>query len=112
MAFRDEVMDEGGYWTGFSPGFRPLHLRVRREDLGGWRDLFRRAGARTTVEGSRETLFGVVHVLHPATRVRAVDHGGARVVPVDEALAFAAARPYLYEPVLPILRRLAREPTG
>lgn len=102
------IWTDGGYWTGFSPGFRPIHLRVRREDVRAWRDRFRAAGARMTVEGSRETLFGVVHVLHPATRMRSVARGGVRVVPIDEAYAFAAARPYLYEPVLPILDRLRR----
>lgn len=106
------IWTDGSYWTGFSPGFRPLHLRVRREDVRAWRDHFHAAGGRATVEGSRETLFGVVHVLHPARRVRAVGRGGVRVVPIEEAYAFAAARPYLYEPVLPILERRRKESKG
>ena len=40
------IWTEGGYWTGFTRGFRPLHLRVRRADLPAWRDLFRCASAR------------------------------------------------------------------
>lgn len=102
------VWTDGGYWTGFTRGFRPLHLRVRRTDLGAWKDFFRAAGARAAVEGARETLFGVVHVLHPADRVRSVVHGGVRVVPLREAYAYARARPYLYEPVLPVLREALR----
>ena len=98
----------GGYWTGFTRGFRPLHLRVRRSDLGAWRSWLRAAGARVTVEGARETLFGVVHVLHPATLVRSVDLRGVRVIPAREAYAYAAARPYLYEPILTHLRDLAQ----
>lgn len=102
------IWTDGGYWTGFTRGFRPLHLRVREADLPAWRAFFRGAGARATVAGARETLFGVVHVLHPAPRVRSVDRGGVRVVPLKEVLAYAASRPYLFEPVLPVLRDLMR----
>jgi hypothetical protein len=98
------VWTDGGYWTGFTRGFRPLHLRVRRTDLSAWKAFFRASGARAVVAGARETLFGVVHVLHPVTRVRSVDHGGVRVVPLREAYEYAAARPYLYEPVIATLR--------
>jgi hypothetical protein len=98
------IWTDGGYWTGFTRGFRPLHLRVRRADLPAWRAFFRAAGARASLAGSRETLFGVVHILHPGTRVRSVEHGGVRVVPLPEVYAYAAARLYLYEPVLPVLR--------
>lgn len=98
------VWTDGSYWTGFTRGFRPLHLRVRRTEVPAWRSFFRASGARAVVEGARETLFGVVHVLHPADRVRSAEHGGVRVVPLREAYAYAASRPYLYEPALPALR--------
>src|SRR4030067_530061 len=68
-AYSDEtavsIWTDGGYWTGFTRGFRPLHMNVLRKDIDAWIAFFRSAGARATVEGSRETLFGVVHVLHP-----------------------------------------------
>src|SRR3990172_4856010 len=104
------IWTDGGYWTGFTRGFRPLHLRVREADLPAWRTFFRGAGARATVAGARETLFGVVHVLHPVPRVRSVDRGGVRVVPLKEVLAYAASRPYLFEPVLPLLPDLILPP--
>jgi len=101
------VWTDGGYWTGSTSGFRPIHVRVRRADLARWRRFFREHGARATVEGSRETLFGYVHVLHPADSVRSVEHEGMRVVPAREVLAWARARPYAYEPVLSLLRKAA-----
>src|SRR5207247_1842265 len=52
------IWTDGGYWTGFTRGFRPLHLRVRRADLPAWRAFFRAAGARASLAGARETLVG------------------------------------------------------
>lgn len=102
------IWTDGGYWTGFTRGFRPLHIEVLRRDIPSWLAFFRSAGARATVEGTRETLFGVVHVLHPVARIRAVDHGGVRVVPREEARDYAASRVYVYEPVLQMLGRPER----
>jgi len=94
------IWTDGGYWTGFTRGFRPLHMDILKRDVNSWLSFFRSSGVRATVEGTRETLFGVVHVLHPVARVHAVEHSGVRVVPRDEALEFAASRPYAYEPVI------------
>ena len=101
------VWTDGGYWTGLTPGFRPIHIRVRNADLARWHRFLRANGAGSTVAGARETLFGIVHVLHPFRSVRSVEHGGMRVVPAREVLAWAERRPYAYEPVLPLLREAA-----
>ncbi len=95
---------DGAYWTGFTYGFRPFHMDIDGKDAGAWRRFFRLAGARASLEGARETLFGVVHVLHPVERLRAVKRGGLHVVPRRVAYDYAASRPYLYEPVLKELR--------
>lgn len=99
------VWTDGGYWTGSTPGFRPIHIRVGRADRVRWLRFFRGHGALAAVEGSRETLFGIVHVLHLVGSVRSVEHEGTRVVPAREVLAWAQARPYVYEPALPLLRK-------
>ena len=98
----------GTYWTGFTRGFRPVHIRVRQADLPAWKSFFHRHQARMTIDGARETLFGVAHVLHPAREVPSVDLNGAKVIPLREALAYARARPYLYAPVLKRLEALLR----
>ncbi len=97
------IWTEGRYWTGFTSGFRPLHINVKESDIEDWKKFFRNHGARAAVLGSRETLFGVVHIMHPVRQVKAVKHGNVRVVPKEDAYAFAASRPYTYEPVLPVL---------
>ena len=99
------IWTDGGYWTGFTRGFKPVHIDVRKADVPSWQRFFRSAGARSTVEGARETLFGVVHVLHPMKSIRSVRRGGVHVVPKEVAYEYAKARPYAYEPVIPILRR-------
>ena len=98
----------GTYWTGFTRGFRPVHVRVRQADLPAWKAFFRGHRARMTVDGARETLFGVAHVLHPAPEVPSVNLNGAKVIPLPEALAYARARPYLYAPVFKRLEALLR----
>lgn len=98
------IWTDGGYWTGFTAGFIPIHLNVRTQDLPAWREFFRKNGARSTVAGSRETLYGVVHVLHPMGRVRVVLRGDVHVIPRQDAYRFASKRPYAYDPVLPLLR--------
>ena len=90
----------GAYWTGFTAGFRPLHIDVGKKDVARWSGFFRTAGARATLEGASETLFGVVHVLHPVAEPRFVRREGLHLVPRRVAYEYAAARPYLYEPVL------------
>jgi len=99
------IWTDGGYWTGFTAGFRPLHLDIDRRHVNRWKAFFRQHGARAEKEGERVTLYGIVHILHPVRTVRAVDHGGVRVIPRKEALAYAQARPYAFEPVIPILQR-------
>jgi len=104
------IWTDGGYWTGFTRGFRPIHMRVRRSDVRRWLRFFRSEGRRAVSPGSPETLFGVVYVLHPVASVRRVERGGLPVIPAREVLAFAEARPHVYEPVLRRLRALtARE---
>src|SRR5438093_1151838 len=47
----------------------------------------------------------VLSDLHRLGYVTSPRRGTYRVIPASEAYAYAAARPYLYEPVLPALRR-------
>jgi hypothetical protein len=98
------IWTDGGYWTGFTAGFRPSHLDVRKRDVRAWQRFFRMHGARSSVFGSRETLYGFVQILHPKERIRAVRRGDVHVIPRRDAYRYAAKRPYAFEPVLPYLR--------
>jgi hypothetical protein len=59
------IWTDGYYWTGFTRGFRPVHVAVNERDLDGWKAFFKRKRVRFAVEGDSKTLFGKVYVLHP-----------------------------------------------
>jgi len=99
------IWTDGGYWTGFTSGFRPLHMEVRKRDVPAWQRFFRARGARSTVDGSRETLYGFVHVLYPKERIHAVPRGGVHVIPRHEAYRYAVHRRYAFEPILRYLHK-------
>ncbi len=47
------IWTDGYYWTGFTKGFRPVHVAVRRVDLEGWRAFFKKKRAKFVVEGEK-----------------------------------------------------------
>jgi hypothetical protein len=107
------IWTDGAYWTGFTRGLRPLHLNVRRGDVGRWRRFLADRGYDSVVPVERKTLCGTVFVLHPVAEVVSVPHAGVRVVPLPEVCRFAADRPYAFGPAARVLsRRLRRRGHG
>ena len=97
------VWTSGYYWTGFTKGFKPLHIKVLRKDLAYWRRFFDEHGVRNTLAGESRTLFGFVYVLHPAGGLESVDKDGEQVVPLEEAVQFCLKREMAYQPALEYL---------
>ena len=97
------IWTSGYYRTGYTRGFRPVHVAVREDDLGSWKAFFRRKKVRFAIEGESRTLYGKVYVLHPRKSVRPVEHEGSRVVPVGETVGFCLEREIAYEPALEYL---------
>ncbi|MBW2000483.1 MAG: hypothetical protein JRJ29_21315 [Deltaproteobacteria bacterium] len=97
------IWTEGYYWTGFTKGFRPIHIAVRDRDLEEWKAFLRKKKARFAVEGGSRTLYGRVYILHPRESVRSEEREGSRVVPLDEVVAFCLEREIAYEPALEYL---------
>lgn len=97
------VWTDGYYWTGFTKGFRPVHIAVRKQDLKDWRAFLRKKKARFAVEDESRTLYGRVYILHPRESVRSEDREGSRVVPLDEVVDFCLEREIAYEPALEYL---------
>jgi hypothetical protein len=97
------IWTEGYYWTGFTTGFRPVHVGVKEKDLGGWKTFFKRKRVRFAVEGEGRTLYGKVYVLHPRKSVRSEEKDGSRVVPLEEVVDYCLEREIAYEPALEYL---------
>ena len=49
------IWTEGYYWTGFTKGYKPIHIKVRRKDLGYWKQFFKRMGAAFVLGGESRT---------------------------------------------------------
>jgi hypothetical protein len=97
------IWTDGYYWTGFTKGFRPVHVAVRERDLAFWKGFFRKKGVSHTSEGERRTLYGQVYVLHPRERLRFVRKNGLRIIPLEDVVSFCLERELAYEPALEYL---------
>lgn len=97
------IWTDGYYWTGFTKGFRPINVAVRKRDRAFWKNFFRRTGARYAFEGESRTLYGQVFVLHPRETVTYVLKDGLNVVPLEEVVDFCLKHELVYEPALEYL---------
>jgi hypothetical protein len=94
---------DGYYWTGFTIGYRPIHLTIRKKDSTFWRRFLRKAGIKFAFEGESKTLFGEVFALHPKERFAYEEKEGLKVIPLDEAVQFCLKHELVYEPALEYL---------
>ena len=97
------IWTEGYYWTGFTAGFKPVHIEVNRSDSKDWEEFFRENDAWYAFEDDRKTLFGLVFILHPVPRVRVETMMGAPVIPLARVLEFCRERIGDYGPALEYL---------
>lgn len=97
------IWTDGYYWTGFTKGFRPVHVAVREKDLAFWRKLFRKMGVKHASEGESRTLYGQVLVLHPREKLTYVEKDGVRVVPLGEVVEYCKNHELVYGPALEYL---------
>lgn len=97
------IWTDGYYWTGFTKGFRPRHIKVKEQELGYWQEFFREQGANCAVEGQSRTLFGVVYVLHPEHDFEVEEKNGFKVVPLQEVVDYCLERELSYAPALEYL---------
>jgi hypothetical protein len=97
------IWTDGYYWTGFTKGFRPVNLAIRRRDSTFWRRFFRKAGVKFVFEGESRTLYGQVFVLYPRERLSYEEKEGMKVVPLKETVDFCLKHEWAYEPALEYL---------
>jgi len=97
------IWTDGYYWTGFTRGFKPVNVAVKRGDIAFWKDFFRKKGINYALAGESRTLYGQVYVLHPKRQLKPVRKNGLRVIPLEDVVSFCLERELTYEPALEYL---------
>ena len=97
------IWTDGYYWTGFTRGFKPVHIEVLEGDLKWWMDFFKRNGVEYALEGKSRTLFGLTYILHPKRDFRVEKKDNAFVAPLGETVEFCMKNRLTYEPALEYL---------
>lgn len=99
------IWTKGGYQVDRFFGFYPIHLKVKKNDLEGWKKFFGSKRKMYHVVGQpvRGTLFGLFYVLYPETDFKTEDVEGFQVDPLKDTVEFCQGRIYSYEPALEML---------
>lgn len=96
---------KGGYQVDRFFGFYPIHSKVRKKELEGWKKFFSSKKQRFQVKGQpiRETLFGLFYVLYPEVSFDAEKIDGFCVISLKETVDFCQRNIYSFEPALEML---------
>jgi hypothetical protein len=99
------VWTKGGYNANLFFGFYPIHIKIRKKDLAGWKHYLRGFGKKTIPadEKPRKTLYGVFYALHPSNRIKSETVEGLEVEPLNEVVEFCKINIYTFEPALELL---------
>lgn len=81
------IWSNGKHHPGITDGLKPIHIQILEKDLGWWKKILKKHDASYHMTGKNRTLFGVVYILHPAEKIRAVKKHGMPVIPLDTALS-------------------------
>ena len=97
------IWTDGYYWTGFTKGYKPIHIKVRSKDLVYWKRFFKKLGAEFALEDEDRTLFGLTYILHPDKRLKIENKDGICVIPLKEVIQFCQANELTFRPALEYL---------
>ena len=108
FAFCDDtavrIWSNGYYWTNFTIGFKPVHLKILKKDLDYWKKFFKENDAEFYLNENK-VMFGIMFILHPADKIEIVWKDKIPVVPLKEVINFCEKRTLAYEPVLKYLEK-------
>lgn len=97
------IWTDGYYWTGFTRGYKPIHIKVLRKDLVYWKHFFKTMGAEFALEDEDRTLFGITYILHTARDFEIELKDEIQVVPLNEVIEFCQANELTFRPALEYL---------
>lgn len=97
------IWSDGYYWTDFTKGFKPVHIKVLKKDLDYWNDFFERNDVEYVFEDEHKTLFGLTYIVHPVDTLKTELKDDAHVVPLEETVKFCKENEFIYRPALEYL---------
>ena len=97
------IWTDGYYWTDFTKGFKPIHIKVFMKDMSYWIDFFKRYDAEYVIAGKQKTLFGVTYVVHPTDTIPYEMKDGDPIIPLKEMIQFCQDNILSYRPALEYL---------
>ena len=97
------IWTDGAYWTGFTRGFKPIHVKVMQRDLKYWKNFFEKNDAEFAIIGEKRTLFGLMYILHPTSSLEMVIKDDLPVIPLKRVVDFCKKNVLLYKPALEYL---------
>ena len=99
------IWTEGFYWTGFTKGFKPIHIKILISDIKYWVSFFRKNGVEAVLENEmkNKTLAGIVYILHPVNKLIIDIKNSLPVVPLKETIQFCKKNELAYFPALEYL---------
>lgn len=97
------IWTDGYYWTGFTAGFKPIHIKILKKDLEWWRNFFKERDVEFSIIGEQRTLFGLWYVLHPEEKFIVEKKDGVPVIPLKEVIEFCKENGLTYRPALEYL---------
>ncbi|UCF49418.1 MAG: hypothetical protein JSU91_06640 [Thermoplasmatales archaeon] len=100
-----KIWSDGYYWTDFTKGFKPVHIKVLKKDLDYWNEFFKGNDVEYVFEDIHKTLFGLTYVVHPVDKFEVKLKDDISVVPLDETLKFCKKNEFLYRPALEYLNK-------
>jgi hypothetical protein len=98
-----KIWSDGYYWTDFTKGFKPVHIKVLKKDLDYWNEFFKGNDVEYVFEDIHKTLFGLTYIVHPVEKFKIKLKDDISVVPLDETVKFCKKNEFLYRPALEYL---------
>ena len=97
------IWSDGFYWTGYTKGFKPIHINILKRDKDYWTDFFHEHNAEFVIESENKTLFGLTYILHLVNRLKIEMKDGISVIPLKDVIEFCRLNEYTYRPALEYL---------
>lgn len=100
-----KIWTEGYYWTGFTKGYKPIHIQVLKSDKKYWKKFFGGNAAEFAIEDEAKSraLFGIIYILHCVEKIETESKGGIPVMPLAETVEFCRQHELAYFPALEYL---------